>query len=401
MARLYGDIAALNKEWGSNYASFDAIVPGVGGNIDGNAAIAQGNCRRCWTSGSSITTVSSAPSPPAGMSCGRRALHRLGPSTPLWNYYYRGYDWSEIMKVCDFATPYGPAASDFSDYEPIRSFARPGSVFGGHFGSYVEPILNDEDHFRMLPYMVLFDGGANTFWYAIGGNEGGTSPWIDPYPCLLRTSEEVARLKDGIARLLLGARRQADGIAIHSSISSHLFSFLADRPDAPMPKVSFRMSALLQGLWQSGYASEMVSTEQILAHGLTHFKVLILPNSESIGNVEAARIEAFVKGGGLVIADMRPGVADEHGRLRPSAAMARLFGVEWIYPPANVSDPKAGSYAGAYQGSSFAAPGSRTMDPSLVKIGSAALEESGGHCLDDRQPPWARHGDLRRSLLRC
>jgi hypothetical protein len=56
--------------------------------------------------------------------------------------------------------------------------------------------------------------------------------------------------------------------------------------------------------------------------------------------------------------------------------MARLFGVEWIYPPANVSDPKAGSYAGAYQGSSFAAPGSRTMDPSLVKIGSAQLLKS-------------------------
>ena len=93
--------------------------------------------------------------------------------------------------------------TDFSDYEQIRSFARPGTVLSGTFGSYVAPILNDEDHYRMLPYLVLFDGGANSFWYSIGGNEGGVSPWMDPYPCLLRTSEEVAHLKDGIARLLL------------------------------------------------------------------------------------------------------------------------------------------------------------------------------------------------------
>ncbi len=377
VARLYGDIAALNKEWGSSYASFEAIVPGVGGTIDGEAAMRRGNYAPLldqWLFNYDSFVGAIASCRDVLRQEGSRA--RLGPSTPLWNYYYRGYAWSEIMKVCDFATPYGPASCDFSDYEPIRSFARPDTVFGGHFGSYVEPILNDEDHFRMLPYMVLFDGGANTFWYAIGGNEGGTSPWIDPYPCLLRTSEEVAHLKDGIARLLLGARRQSDGIAVHSSISSHLFSFLADRPEPPVPKVSFRMSALLQGLWQSGYASEMLSTEQILSGGLKHFKALILPNSESIGDAEAAKIEAFVKAGGLVIADMRPGVADEHGRLRPSATMAGLFGVEWTYPLAAVSDPKTGRYAGAYQGSSFAAPGTHTMDPSLIKIGSAQLLKS-------------------------
>ena len=136
------------------------------------------------------------------------------------------------------------------------------------------------------------------------------------------------------------------------------------------------MSAILQGLWQAGFASEMVSTEQILSDGLNHFKVLILCNSESIGDGEAAKIEAFVKAGGLVIADMRPGVADEHGRLRPSAAMARLFGVQWTYPLAVASDPQTGHYAGAYQGTSFAAPGDWTMEPSLMTIGSAQLLKS-------------------------
>ena len=120
---------------------------------------------------------------------------------------------------------------------------------------------------------------------------------------------------------------------------------------------------MFEGLWQSGFASEMVSTEQVLADGLNRFKVLILPNSESIGDAEAAKIEAFVQAGGLVIADMRPGVADEHGRLRPSAAMARLFGVQWTYPLAAASEPKIGRYAGVYQGTSFAAPGNTRWNP--------------------------------------
>ena len=372
VAGLYADVAALNREWETSYASFDAIVPGAGGTIDWDAAIKRGNYAPLvdqWLFNYATFVDIIAECRGVIAQGGSRA--HMGPSTPLWNYYYRGYGWSEIMKHCDFATPYGPAGTDFSSYEAIRAFARPGTVLSAHFGSYVEPILNDEDHYRMLPFLVLFNGGANTFWYTIWGQEGGYSPWIDPYPCLLRTSEEVARLKDGIARLILPARRQHDGIAVHSSVTSHLLSFLANTS-----KVAFRTNAILQGLWQSGFSTDMVSTEQIRSGGLKDFKVLILPNSESIGEAEAAKIETFVNGGGLVIADTRPGVADEHGRRRPSPTMARLFGLQWTYPPATASDPKTGRYAGAYRTSSFAAPGSRTMDPSAMTIGSAQVLKS-------------------------
>jgi len=39
---------------------------------------------------------------------------QVGMSTPLWNFYFRCYDWPAIMSVCSFATPYGPLySSDF------------------------------------------------------------------------------------------------------------------------------------------------------------------------------------------------------------------------------------------------------------------------------------------------
>ena len=103
---------------------------------------------------------------------------------------------------------------------------------------------------------------------------------------------------------------------------------------------------------------------------------MILVNSECIGDAEAAKIEAFVKAGGVVVTDMRPGVADEHGRLRPSAAMARLFGIEWTYPLAVPSGITPGRYAGDYQGTAFALPGTWTMEGTSIKIVSAQLLKS-------------------------
>ena len=238
VAKLYGDIATLNKQWGTNYASFDAIVPGVGGNIDWNAAIQRGNYAPLldqWLFNYHSFQDAIAYCRDVMRQEGSRA--RLGPSTPLMELLLPRLRLVGDHEDCDFATPYGPAeSSDFSNYELIRSFARPGTVFGGHFGSYVEPILNDDDHYRLLPYMVLFDGGANSFWYAIGGNEGGVSPWIDPYPCLLRTSEEVAHLKNGIARCCwaLAANRTASPFIRRSPVTSSLS--WPTSPMRPCPK---------------------------------------------------------------------------------------------------------------------------------------------------------------------
>ena len=73
---------------------------------------------------------------------------------------------------------------------------------------------------------------------------------------------------------------------------------------------------------------------------------------------------------------MRPGVADEHGRLRPSAAMARVFGVQWTYPPAAAGKPKTGATPASTRARRLPRPATATMEPSLLTIGSAQLLKS-------------------------
>lgn len=171
---------------------------------------------------------------------------RFGYTAPLWNWWYRGYYWSEIVPRCQFASPYGPWG-DITHTESARSFSKPGTLLSMHYGSYVSAWLHDEEHFNMLPFVILFHGFNNAFWYTTWGNEGGISPSLDPYPCLQRSAESIAKLKRGLARLLLGTTRLNDRIAIYYSMPSYTFSFLVSRLHS-----SFRMNDLIYTLEELG-----------------------------------------------------------------------------------------------------------------------------------------------------
>jgi hypothetical protein len=56
------------------------------------------------------------------------------------------------------------------------------------------------------------------------------------------------------------------------------------------------------------------------------YRVLILPHAISLSGGEAREIRDFVKRGGRVIADVEPGLFDEHGRKLPHPLLTDLFG---------------------------------------------------------------------------
>ncbi|MGD0094267.1 MAG: alpha-amylase family protein, partial [Planctomycetota bacterium] len=388
----YLTVEALNRQWEADYRSFDEVL-GLGHpqNKDKEAQSAAmrrtGNYSRLidqWLS-NYATFVD------AIRFC-RENLQRLEPrarlgiSTPLWNYYYRGYDWANIMGELAYATPYGPWG-DYSSFEAIRSFARPGTILSAHYGSYVEPCLNDEEHFRMAPYAVLLRGCANVFWYTTWSNEGGLSPWLDPYPCLLRSSEEIRKLKQGPGRLLLGARRGNDGIAIHSSQASFLFSFAVSGPAVP-----WHINSLAGALQELGLQYDLVSTDQILAGALQNYRALLMPASQCIGDAEAAKIREFVEKGGLAVADVRPGIADGHGRIG-AQPIQQLFGLKWGAELLDDPEPDAkkkarlrpmrevaARFAGTFAGKAFQGPeiDKIAVDPVLSLDGAEAAVTAGG-----------------------
>jgi hypothetical protein len=327
----YRTVEALNAQWGSRYGSLEDVLPLKRASRNDPASLADFARMQATHNYSQqidqwlydYRVFADAFGFCHDQIAQRDPRAHFGPSTPLWNYFYRAYDWPGILKHCDFATPYGPWG-DYSSFESIRSFLARSGVLSAHYGSYVEPILHDEDHFAMVPYAILLRGGTNAFWYTTWGNEGGLSPWLDPYPCLGASSRSIAEIKAGPATLLRGSTRQHDGIAIHYSTPSILFSFLVSGPHVP-----WQINAVLYAVQELGFQANLVSTEQILAGGLSGYRVLVLPVSQAIGDDEAGKIRQFIEAGGVVIADVRPGIADGAGNVGGRKVMGELFGLTW------------------------------------------------------------------------
>lgn len=59
-------------------------------------------------------------------------------------------------------------------------------------------------------------------------------------------------------------------------------------------------------------------------------KVLVLPFVVGMSDAEAKQIRAFAEGGGVVVADYRCGVRDEHGKLRKTGVLDDLFGIRRV-----------------------------------------------------------------------
>jgi hypothetical protein len=136
--------------------------------------------------------------------------------------------------------------------------------------------------------------------------------------------KEIRRLKSGVGKLLMHASADYDPIGIHYSMES-LYAALAYGTPAG---ASCSVHPFSQVLGESGLSYRLVAPEQIAAGALSGYKALLLSASQALSDNEAAAICRFVEAGGLVIADVRPGVTDEHGKVRTAGVLDSLFGVK-------------------------------------------------------------------------
>ena len=63
---------------------------------------------------------------------------------------------------------------------------------------------------------------------------------------------------------------------------------------------------------------------------LDEFTVLLLPMTQALGDDDVKAIKNFVHNGGTVIADVRPGLYDDHGKPVPAGLLDDLFGVKRV-----------------------------------------------------------------------
>ncbi len=255
--------------------------------------------------------------------------NREDPSTPcgfvggqapnLWG----GYDWAKLAKKVQYVEAYDAGSAP----EIVRSFS--------------PAIPRISTHFH---------GGRSdvwTAWHRFAHGDRGMVGWVEgwfdadgtPLPWLERFRLTLRELGGVQGKKLVGASRLQDGIAIYYSHPSIQVSWMLDaEPHGrswPNRNDDHRLgtSHNVRRAWEmllndAGLDYDFLAYDEVALHGVpARYKVLILPASYALSDVEARRIAGFAAAGGTVIADFAAGLFDQHGRGRSRGALDDLFGI--------------------------------------------------------------------------
>lgn len=327
LAKDYGLIDKLNKAWGENYASFAEAQP------------------------ITFKEVKNAQSAVRWMDF-RRAMDRMfGDNTLEIMNNIRAYDPQARVVADNLLVPDAWSGVDLS---MLYSESIAG-VSGLPFPSLLEK--NNRDlyqkraaywHANRLTahanlhaarsskdvWSTLLEGyhGYN-IWSQDGHGLPNTSVAGRIFPDLSKTGwsdpmdAAVYRIREGLDRLLFDAQRQDTVLALYS------------RPGIISKEVTGKLAGIAPGLLtsrladvfeKSGYYIQYISEKQIAEGALDAqaSRVLLLPFCQSLSDKTVEKLQKFAGKGGVLIADLRPAVTDEHGILRPVGGLDKVFGVE-------------------------------------------------------------------------
>jgi hypothetical protein len=324
----YGSLEALNREWGSTFSDWGAVLP-----LTTEAARREGRFAP-WADHRTYMEVSFARAYRTvregvreGDPDGHIALSGTQVTSP-WD----GCDWHRLDAVIDDFLSY----SGGNQWDIHRSFAKAGARIGfwtgyGRSGAAV----------RHEVWTAALQGVLHPqlFW----------SPSIvNPDMTFSRSGRDLgeafrALRFEGIGALLMEAERLDDGVAVHYSMPSVHAAGILDQHPREEAKADGRSFPANRDEWVGllddlGLSFRFVATPQVEGGALQGKRVFVLPYSTALSDREAAEIRRFVEDGGILLADGAAGLFDEHVAWRETAALDGLFGVA-APPPRTRSVP--------------------------------------------------------------
>ena len=351
LQNAYGSLDALNQEWETSFATWDDVVPFTTYEIKDRerAALAAGKPENYapWADHRAFMDATFA----AALARLRGYIRPLDQTTPVgieglqMPSAWGGYDLWRLSQAVDWIEPYDIDGSR----EIFRSFMPQGSVaLTTVFGSDFNRIR------RRLWWLLLHgDRGAIVWDDDTGRAIVKTDPNLPVTDRGRGLAPIFAELKSAAPKIF-SMRRLDDRIAIHysqASLRAHwMFDSRQDKDTWPRRFSSYEAvwsriarvrDSFMRVIEDLGLQYNFVSYEQIETDELTNggYKVLILPESTAMSELECQKIEAFVNAGGTVIADNMIATMDEHGRRRTNGRLDALFGIQrnkpgWLSAPA-------------------------------------------------------------------
>lgn len=321
----YPNVEALNASWGTNYKSIDEAEPIT------FADAKQANQPARWVDHRRHMEFVYARM----MTRAEDAIRKGDPAAevgfdgPFDTSSESGNDWWQLMSTFDICNVYFHQPTQ---WEFLRSFSRPGMLLGLWYGGYFEHRSEDEE--RMWPWKGIFNGFNSMWWYAVyHGTKSicpmdAMTPSTTVYPSFQWATDEMKELRAGSGQALMNAQRLHDGIGIHySQPSVHASSWNGEW--GRLDRVWLQLFGTLEdmGLQYKCRAYAQIENDGI---DVKEYPAFLLPYSQAISPAEAAAFRKYVNDGGVLIADVRPAIMDQHGRPQATGMLDDLFGIKRV-----------------------------------------------------------------------
>ena len=190
---------------------------------------------------------------------------------------------------------------------------------------------------RRPPWQYLFAGLDGAFWWYAGDVNSGCSfsgctifrPDLTTLSNFHDSAEEIRYIKEsGIGKLMNKSTVWNTDVEIHySNPCLH-----ASTINPGMTSWEFAHAEFQAVLSECAVGFRYRSPGELEAGIPESVKAFILPYSQALSEKECAALRAFVKRGGVLIADQMPGEMTEHCQFRERSPIADLFNAEKLSP---------------------------------------------------------------------
>ncbi|MBN1808260.1 MAG: beta-galactosidase trimerization domain-containing protein [Planctomycetes bacterium] len=329
----YRSLNALNREWGTSFATWGKVMPRTADQVLNDA----GGNYSPWADHRDFMDHVLGEAFERARSMMRKydaeALSGLeGGQMPA---AYGGYNWLLLGAAADVLEIYNIG----HNCEIVRSL-HPGKVML----KAVFATGTDWDVHRVWYEFLHGDIGV-ILW----DNGEERARWIHPDRKYSRHAVKLAphfrELHSGTARLLRGAKRVDDPIGIHFSQPSIRAAWIRETQEQERQGIDW----LNQGSAWGRQHSEFLRVRESLGalvedlglqyryhaypdieEGLSpaEVRIMFLPESAAISDREARAFERYVKAGGILVSDALAGVCDGHVKRRGKGALDKLFGIK-------------------------------------------------------------------------
>ena len=323
LKRQYEGIDALNRAWGRAFKTFDEVMPVLTKQFDAKkeTSLAPWLDWRLWalhevveTDRLSAKRIREAVEQPCNL--GLEGIFGLATH----NIPYGGTDLAAQSEFFNVAGPYGE-----NILNACRSFF-PDFLFSwsGYNRKYRE--------YQRYIWSCAFQGHGGLGWWYGPIYHNAADCW---YPQARWIRDLTKPLREGIGKLIrVNSPSETDPIAfLYSQPSLYAMSILGKTVDPAHSHLFVRPAAWarqsLQRMFQdAGVQFGYVSEKQLQMGQAGGIKLLVLSSCVALEPETSRALEKFVAEGGIVLADLCPGVWDDHGAYCEPGQLDGLFGVK-------------------------------------------------------------------------